>query len=288
MFVCPAVSTANGARQCAVAETLSSATMTTPAGGGDTDGPDPSTQQRPWYNRDIAIFRVEKIFPVLWPVQPALPAWGPKIGRKRHNACASEKIYLLLLVCSKPDAGPRRHQVARARNTTSRPRWRWYCRTPTPPASPCGWRSGRASSASTGGSESRPGRGAAGAGARGGLPGVRGVRQARRLRCLPSGCRCQFRVGPSCTPPVSGRYTLLVGRPPFETSDVKTTYKKIKTVNYSFPESLPISSHARHLIRRILQSQPGVWGLAGCPPPPPTHHHHHHPYQPNPPPPGMY
>mmetsp|Transcript_109011 Transcript_109011/g.188733 ORF Transcript_109011/g.188733 Transcript_109011/m.188733 type:complete len:915 (-) Transcript_109011:2719-5463(-) len=51
-------------------------------------------------------------------------------------------------------------------------------------------------------------------------------------------------------------YTLLVGKPPFETSNVKTTYKKIKTVNYSFPETLHISSTARHLIRRILQSQP--------------------------------
>jgi polo-like kinase 1 len=31
-------------------------------------------------------------------------------------------------------------------------------------------------------------------------------------------------------------YTLLVGKPPFETSDVKTTYRRIKMNSYSFPE----------------------------------------------------
>eukprot|EP00667_Euglena_gracilis_P013821 EG_transcript_14276 len=51
-------------------------------------------------------------------------------------------------------------------------------------------------------------------------------------------------------------YTLLVGRPPFETADVKSTYKRIRENAYSFPESLAISSQARHLIRRILQAQP--------------------------------
>lgn len=36
-------------------------------------------------------------------------------------------------------------------------------------------------------------------------------------------------------------YTLLIGKPPFETSDVKTTYKKIKQNNYNFPENPKIS-----------------------------------------------
>lgn len=36
-------------------------------------------------------------------------------------------------------------------------------------------------------------------------------------------------------------YTLLIGRPPFETSDVKATYKKIRSVEYSFPDNVPIS-----------------------------------------------
>lgn len=30
-------------------------------------------------------------------------------------------------------------------------------------------------------------------------------------------------------------YTLLIGKPPFETTEVKSTYKKIKACNYSFP-----------------------------------------------------
>lgn len=51
-------------------------------------------------------------------------------------------------------------------------------------------------------------------------------------------------------------YTLLVGKPPFETADVKSTYNKIKTVSYTFPASLHVSDGARELIGRILQSQP--------------------------------
>ena len=33
-------------------------------------------------------------------------------------------------------------------------------------------------------------------------------------------------------------YTLLIGKPPFETADVKTTYKKIRANTYSFPDSV--------------------------------------------------
>jgi polo-like kinase 1 len=36
-------------------------------------------------------------------------------------------------------------------------------------------------------------------------------------------------------------YTLLVGRPPFESSEVKNTYKKIKACNYTFPENVKLS-----------------------------------------------
>lgn len=36
-------------------------------------------------------------------------------------------------------------------------------------------------------------------------------------------------------------FTLLTGKPPFETNDVKTTYRKIKQNAYSFPETIPIS-----------------------------------------------
>lgn len=51
-------------------------------------------------------------------------------------------------------------------------------------------------------------------------------------------------------------YTLLIGKPPFETSDVKSTYKKIKNVEYTFPDTVPISDHAKNLIKGILVFEP--------------------------------
>lgn len=48
-------------------------------------------------------------------------------------------------------------------------------------------------------------------------------------------------------------YACLVGRPPFETSDVKTTYSKIKMCNYSFPDHISISATAKHFISKMLQ-----------------------------------
>ena len=43
-------------------------------------------------------------------------------------------------------------------------------------------------------------------------------------------------------------YTLIIGKPPFETSDVKTTYRKIRMNAYSFPEHVIISEAAKDLI----------------------------------------
>lgn len=51
-------------------------------------------------------------------------------------------------------------------------------------------------------------------------------------------------------------YTLLIGKPPFETPDVKTTYKKIRMNNYTFPEHVPISDQSRSLITKILILEP--------------------------------
>jgi len=51
-------------------------------------------------------------------------------------------------------------------------------------------------------------------------------------------------------------YTLLVGKPPFETADVKTTYQKIKKNQYSFPEHSKISKQAKSLVQGILQLDP--------------------------------
>ena len=52
-------------------------------------------------------------------------------------------------------------------------------------------------------------------------------------------------------------YTLIIGKPPFETRDVKTTYKRIKMNAYTFPESAIISEAAKNLIAQILVLDPG-------------------------------
>ena len=51
-------------------------------------------------------------------------------------------------------------------------------------------------------------------------------------------------------------YTQLIGKPPFETPDVKATYKKIRSGQYAFPEHVSISESARDLITKILQLDP--------------------------------
>lgn len=51
-------------------------------------------------------------------------------------------------------------------------------------------------------------------------------------------------------------YTLIIGKPPFETSDVKTTYKRIRMNAYNFPENVAISDTARDLITKILNNDP--------------------------------
>ncbi|KAH9599339.1 Protein kinase domain [Trypanosoma melophagium] len=51
-------------------------------------------------------------------------------------------------------------------------------------------------------------------------------------------------------------YTLLVGEPPFQTSDVKATYRRIKQCRYEFPPRVEIPDSGKELIHRILQSRP--------------------------------
>ena len=51
-------------------------------------------------------------------------------------------------------------------------------------------------------------------------------------------------------------YTLLVGKPPFETTNVKATYKRIKATAFSFPETPVISESSKSLIRWILNRRP--------------------------------
>lgn len=51
-------------------------------------------------------------------------------------------------------------------------------------------------------------------------------------------------------------YTMLIGKPPFEASDVKATYRRIKANAYSFPDRVIISSNAKDLITKILNLDP--------------------------------
>ena len=48
-------------------------------------------------------------------------------------------------------------------------------------------------------------------------------------------------------------FTMLCGKPPFETKDVKSTYKKIKSCEFSFPSHVTVSHAAKSLINSILQ-----------------------------------
>ena len=51
-------------------------------------------------------------------------------------------------------------------------------------------------------------------------------------------------------------FTMLVGKPPFEDVDVKSTYQRIRDNAYAFPETLFISSTAKSLIQSILRHDP--------------------------------
>lgn len=53
------------------------------------------------------------------------------------------------------------------------------------------------------------------------------------------------------------RYTLLIGKPPFQTKDVKAIYKRIRENRYEFPADKEISSTAKDLIMSILNPNPG-------------------------------
>ena len=51
-------------------------------------------------------------------------------------------------------------------------------------------------------------------------------------------------------------YTLLIGRAPFESKDLNTTYKKIKEIDYKIPENAKMSYAAMKLVKRILVKNP--------------------------------
>ena len=51
-------------------------------------------------------------------------------------------------------------------------------------------------------------------------------------------------------------YILLIGKPPFETNNIKETYKRIRLRNYSFPQNAKISIPAKEFIESILVLEP--------------------------------
>ncbi|KAI0039012.1 Pkinase-domain-containing protein [Auriscalpium vulgare] len=51
-------------------------------------------------------------------------------------------------------------------------------------------------------------------------------------------------------------YTLVVGRPPFQTKDVKEIYQRIRDNQYEFPSDREISLEARELVKQILTPDP--------------------------------
>lgn len=53
-------------------------------------------------------------------------------------------------------------------------------------------------------------------------------------------------------------YTLVVGKPPFQTSNVQKIYERIKRNEYEIPPECPVSLQARQLIGAILQPDPSI------------------------------
>ena len=53
-------------------------------------------------------------------------------------------------------------------------------------------------------------------------------------------------------------YTLIIGKTPFESRDLKTTYNRIKMNSYTFPRNAIISEAAKNLISQILVLDPGT------------------------------
>ena len=51
-------------------------------------------------------------------------------------------------------------------------------------------------------------------------------------------------------------YTMLVGKPPYESGDVKHTYRKIKQNSFHFPERCGVSPQARDLVNKMLVLNP--------------------------------
>ena len=59
-------------------------------------------------------------------------------------------------------------------------------------------------------------------------------------------------------------YTVLIGKPPYEAKDVKSTYQRILNNEYSFPRNVEVSPYAKSLIQSMLQSVPSDRYVHNC------------------------
>ncbi|KAK9370510.1 kinase-like domain-containing protein [Lipomyces kononenkoae] len=53
-------------------------------------------------------------------------------------------------------------------------------------------------------------------------------------------------------------YAMLIGKPPFQSKEVNLIYKKIKAIEYEFPEDIKISQAAKDLIQSLLNKDPNA------------------------------
>ncbi|KAL7749927.1 Cell cycle serine/threonine-protein kinase cdc5/MSD2 [Sorochytrium milnesiophthora] len=51
-------------------------------------------------------------------------------------------------------------------------------------------------------------------------------------------------------------FTMLTGKPPFQTKEIKAIYKRIREGDYSFPQDIAIGDNAKDLIQSMLQKMP--------------------------------
>lgn len=54
-----------------------------------------------------------------------------------------------------------------------------------------------------------------------------------------------------------------MGRPPFETSTLRDTYRRIKRGEYTIPRDVHISTNAKNLLIKLLQVNPMIRPTAG-------------------------
>lgn len=54
------------------------------------------------------------------------------------------------------------------------------------------------------------------------------------------------------------RYTMIIGKPPFQSKDVKAIYNRIRENRYEFPADKTVSPSARDLITSLLNPNPGA------------------------------